>query len=221
MSIVWLVAESGGLSGLSAALEARGVQLRRRGDERLPEVAFEVYDGAGLVVVDARSTVGRSVLADSARALMPVIGIAPPELALPEGVFRLTPEAPDRMAHHLVEVLAEPDNLRRHPRVPTALPARIGDQVLETVDLSLYGLRVQPDGPWAETDAALDGAVYLDDGARIELDLRVVARRSDGVALRGRPRTDEDLLLWIHLILQGLERSPLHAGADPFGALFE
>ncbi len=221
MSIVWLVAESGGLSGLDAALDERGVELRRTEEARLPDAAFELYDGVGVVVVDARSTVGRSVLADSARALVPVIGIAPAEIELPDGVLRLVPEAPDRMAHHLVEVLAEPRNLRRHPRVPTQLPVRIDDQVLETADVSLYGLRVQPDGPWARFGAALDGAVYLDDGARIELDLTVVDRRSDGVALKARPRTDEDLLLWIHLILEGLERSPLHADADPFGALFE
>jgi len=220
MSVVWLVAEGGGLSGLSAALADRGVELRRSEDDRLPDAAYELYDGAGLVVVDARSTVGRAVLTDSARALVPLVGIAPPEIGLPGGVLRLVPEAPERMAHNLVEVLAEPSNLRRHPRIPAVLPIRIGDQVLETLDLSLYGLRVRPGGPWAEADGILDGAVYLEDGARIELELRVVSRRSDGVALRARPRTDEDLVLWIHLILQGLERSPLHADADPFGALF-
>lgn len=221
MSVIWLVAESGGLAGLSAELAERGVELRRTGEGRLPDAAFDLYDGAGVVVVDARSTVGRAVLVDSARALVPVVAIAPPEVDLTGGVLRLTPEAPPRMAHHLMEVLAEPRNLRRHPRVPVRLPVRVGEQVLESIDISLYGLRVQPDGPWAAADGVRATAVYLEDGARIALSASVVARRTDGVALRCRPQSDEDLLLWIHLILEGLERSPLHAEADPFGALFE
>ena len=52
------------------------------------------------------------------------------------------------------------------------------------------------------------------------LSASVVARREDGVALRCRPRTDEDLLLWIHLLLGGLADSPLHGATDPLGVLF-
>lgn len=219
MSAIWLVAEGGGLSGLAAALAERGIALHRA-DDGLPAAALELYHGGGLVLVDARTTFGRAALADGGRALVPVVAIAPPDVPLPDGVLRLLPDAPARMAHHLVEVLAEPSNLRRHPRVPIALPVRIAGQVLETVDVSLYGLRVVPDGPWADAAGPHEAAVYLADGASIALDVQVVARRSDGVALRGRPSTDEDLLLWIHLILGGLEHSPLHADADPFGPLF-
>ena len=62
--------------------------------------------------------------------------------------------------------------------------------------------------------------VQLDDGAEIALEGRVVARRDGGLAVRCRPVSDADLLLWIHLLIGALEDSPSHADVDPFGPLF-
>ena len=39
-------------------------------------------------------------------------------------------------------------------------------------------------------------------------------------AIRCRPASDADLLLWIHLLLGGLADSPLHGATDPLGVLF-
>jgi hypothetical protein len=62
------------------------------------------------------------------------------------------------------------------------------------------------------------GAVRV--AKRLRLIAREVGRTPDAVALRCRPETDLDLVVWIHTLLAALEQSPLHAEADPFGPLF-
>lgn len=226
MDAVWMVGE--GLAALGAALAERGVAVHvAPPDEGIAAAALALYDGRGAVIVDARTVAGRAVLAAGA-ALVPVVAVAGGEVALPPGVLRLAPDAPAVMAHHVVEVLRAPDDLRRHPRVPIALPLRIDSlgaagegsgATLHTTDLSLYGLRAAPAAPVA-VGGAVEATVTLADGAQIRLIGEVVDRRADALALRCRPASDGDLLLWIHLLIGELEKSPLHGEIDPFGPLF-
>ena len=118
-----------------------------------------------------------------------------------------------------LERRGEERNLRRYPRVPVNLKGVFNGQDVSIKDVSMYGL-------WLETvieDSASNVAnieVVLSDGARVHLSGTVVDRREGGVAIRCRPRSDNDLVLWIHLILAELADSPLHANADIFGPLF-
>lgn len=262
MDAVWMV--GGGLTALATALGERGITVHVAApDEGIAAAALALYDGRGAVVVDGGKVAGRAVLAAGA-ALVPVIVIATPDVALPPGVLRLAPDDAAVMAHHVVEVLRAPDDLRRHPRVPIALPVVIealaapmtapekppsdappiaaqpgiappGRSMRDdskpdaahpgatitgtTTDLSLHGLRGTPAGPF-EPGAAVAATVTLPDGARIRLLGEVVDRRADALALRCRPASDADLLLWIHLLIGELEKSPLHGDSDPLGPLF-
>ncbi|MCB9552304.1 MAG: hypothetical protein H6705_10560 [Myxococcales bacterium] len=318
MDAIWMI--GGGLTALAAALGERGITVHvAPPDEGIAAAALALYDGRGAVVVDGGKVAGRAVLAAGA-ALVPVIAIAPPDVALPPGVLRLAPDDAAVMAHHVVEVLRAPDDLRRHPRVPIALPlviealaapmlvaltapekpprdappsaAQPGGSEADsappdgsmpdsappdsappdsappdgsmpgaskadavppdrsiskadavppdgsmpgvskpeptppratitgtTTDLSLHGLRGTPAGPF-EPGAAVAATVTLADGARIRLLGEVVARHADALALRCRPASDTDLVLWIHLLIGELEKSPLHGDSDPLGPLF-
>lgn len=268
MDAVWMV--GGGLTALATALGERGITVHVAApDEGIAAAALALYDGRGAVVVDGGKVAGRAVLAAGA-ALVPVIVIATPDVALPPGVLRLAPDDAAVMAHHVVEVLRAPDDLRRHPRVPIALPVVIealaapmpaaaaftapekppndappiaaqpgiappGGSMRDdskpdaappgatitgtTTDLSLHGLRGTPAGPF-DPGAAVAATVTLADGARIRLLGEVVACRADTLALRCRPASDADLLLWIHLLIGELEKSPLHGDSDPLGPLF-
>lgn len=298
-SAVWLL--DAGLDGLAAALAARGVTVERVDPDAVESAALALYDGGGLLVLDARTERGRAALATHGSALVAVLAVADAAEPLPPGVLRLGPAAPESMAHHVVEVLRAPDDLRRHPRVPVGLPVtlvvrpgRAGAGIdarsptdgrtrddgaarsdaattpsggpgrpatatagpathrpsvtdaasagptlgagvpvagrpsavtdpervaATTLDISLYGLRCAPAGALAD-GAAVDATVALGDGAQIHLAGVVVDRRGDTVALRCRPATDADLLLWVHLLIGELEKSPLHAELDPFGPLF-
>ena len=197
-----------------------GVAVRRAPAADLQAVAVAVYDGRGLLVLDARKPPGQAALAAHDTALVPVLAVAPAELSLPPAVLRLLPDKPEVMAHHVREVLSHPSNLRRHPRVRADLAVTIDGAQSRSLDVSLYGLWVDPMPEGLLEGASVAVRVALEDGAQVQLDGHVVARRGTGAAVRCRPASDADLLLWLHLLLGGLVDSPLHGQADPLGALF-
>ncbi len=194
------------------------VWILGRTDE-LAALEVAVYDGRGALLVDARGPEGAAALAAHDSALVPLLAVAAPDAPLPEGTLRLVPDTPATMAHHVREVLALPSNLRRHPRIRVDLAVSVGGVASRTRDVSLYGLWAEP-APAVAEGHAVALRVALADGAEIHLDGRVIARRGEGAAIRCRPASDADLLLWIHLLLGGLADSPLHGATDPLGVLF-
>ncbi len=218
---VWFVGpETPRLSELERALSEAGVPVRRGAPDDLTQVVLQLYDARGLLVLDAGTKAGRAALDSRDAALIPVLAVASPDTKVPAGVLRLAPDLELPVAvHHVREVLNEPGNLRRHPRVPVVLPARVGAEPASTRDISLYGLWLSPAPPPGADDVAV--SLTLEDGATIHLEGRVVSRREDGAAIRTRPRSDEDLLLWVNLLLEHLADSPLYADADLFDTLFE
>ena len=220
MKTVWLIAGPGDLRPLERTLVERGITVRRAADPDLSTVAMEAYDARGLVVVDVRRSDRLARLKSHAQALVPILAVAPRTAILPAGVLRLDAmTAPDRMGHYVLEILAEETNLRRHPRVETSVPVSIGGKPYRTRNISLYGVLVDGATPWT-VGTSLELLLGLDDGARVNLRGEVVAVREQDVALRVRPVTDEDLLLWVHLLLGELADSPLHGDLDPLGDLF-
>lgn len=209
------------LARIESALADAKVPVRRGAPDDLTQVVLQLYDARGLLLLDAETEAGRAALDTRDSALIPVLALAAEQTALPPGVLRLLPDLEDAVAvHHIREVLNEPDNLRRHPRVPVALPITVGAHQATTRDLSLYGVWLSPAPP--ETDTAdVTLTLQLHGEATIQLDGRVVSRRPDGAAVRTRPHTDEDLLLWVNLLLEHLADSPLHAEADLFEPLFD
>ncbi|MCA9540827.1 MAG: PilZ domain-containing protein, partial [Myxococcales bacterium] len=183
------------------------------------DAALALYDGGGVAVIDVRGPKGQAALQASTIALVTVVAIAEASVPLPEGVRRMSPGEPETMAYHIAELLNQKEDLRRHPRVPVALPVDLQPGKATARNLSLYGMWVEPAGHWPE-GAEVWPRVQLDDGAEIALEGRVVARRDGGLAVRCRPVSDADLLLWIHLLIGALEDSPSHADVDPFGPLF-
>lgn len=216
---VWILGRTDELAALEVALRDDGVEVRRAPSTDLEAVVLAVYDGRGLLLVDARGPEGKAALAGHDSALVPLLAVAAPETALPEGTLRLVPDAPATMAHHVREVLALPSNLRRHPRIRVDLAVSVDGVSSRTRDVSLYGLWAEP-APAVAEGQAVSLRVALADGAEIHLDGRVIARRGEGAAIRCRPASDADLLLWIHLLLGGLTDSPLHGATDPLGVLF-
>lgn len=217
---IWMAGPVGRAPGLAPALQRAGLRTANVAGTTVAELAGVTYDGRGLIVLDARDPEGRRLLAAPDIHALPVIAVADEDEPLPGGVLRLVPGADaDALAHHVREVVNEPRNLRRHPRVPVDLPVAVNGEWVRARDASLYGIRVSPD-PGAADGAAVELTVRLDDGATIGLEGRVVARRGEGSAIRCRPCSDQDLLLWLHLILGGLAHSPLHADADPDDLLF-
>lgn len=234
MASVWIYGDT--VAPLVEALRRRGITVRVEpltpdpggsaagANASLAAAALALYDGGGVVVVDARAAMGRAALDAHEVALVPVLAIAPAEAALPAGVLRLAPRPVEQMAHHVGDVIRAPSELRRHPRVPARLPltlrARSGEALVDThtADLSLYGLRAVTDDP--RVDGEVSASVTLSDGARVQLVGHVVDRREGHLALRCRPATDDDLVLWLHVLIAELERSPLHRDLDPFGPLF-
>ena len=149
-----------------------------------------------------------------------MLAVAPQSASLPDGVLRLdamTP--PDRMGHYVLEVISEETNLRRHPRVDLDVALKIQGQTYRTRNVSLYGVLIEGKTPWV-SGTRLEILLSVEDGARLNLKGEVVAVREADVALRVRPVTDEDLLLWVHLILGELADSPLHGDFDPLADLF-
>ena len=220
MKTVWLLADSGALRPLERHLTERGIQVLRAADHDLAGVAVDAYDARGLVVVDARRSDRLARLRAREHALVPMLAVAPKSAKLPEGVLRLdamTP--PERMGDYVLEVVAQDTNLRRHPRVALAISVSIQGKRFTTRNVSLYGVLLEGHSPWA-IGTRLEMLLAVEDGARLNLQGEVVAVRENDVALRVRPATDEDLLLWVHLILGELADSPLHDDLDPFGDLY-
>ncbi len=202
--------------GLSSALRATGLEVTTSTHDRIEALAEATYDGRGLVLVDAADPAGAALLARPHLSALPVLALAEEDEALPADAMRLVVGPPaDELAHHIAEVANEPRNLRRQPRVRVDLAARVGAAPARARDVSLYGLWLAP-APELAPGTAVEVSVRLGDGAAVTLDGRVVARRGDGLAIGCRPCTDHDLVLWLHLILAGLERSPIHAESDPF-----
>lgn len=219
---IWLLAADDVLVDLEAALRADGLDVARTTADAVEQVVAAAYDGRGLLLVDARTPAGLAVLAERSAAALPVLALAEDAVELPVGVLRLPVDLEvDMLHHHVREVLNQPSNLRRHPRVRVSLPAAVdGAPGWKLRDASLYGMWIEPAGD-LDVGRGVEVTVVLEDGASVALSGRVLAVRGEGAAVRCRPTTDEDLLLWIHLILGGLATSPLHADADPFGPLFE
>ena len=218
-SRVWLLAHSGRLGKLEVALRERGADVQRVSHD-MADLALSVYDASGLLLVDATSHEGVDALRAGV-ALLPVLAIAAETVELPPGVMRVSPlDEGDALAHQVGEVLSAGRNLRQHPRARVNLRARIGRFSSTARDVSFYGLWLDPAGPWTEGQA-LPVTLVLSDGARLSLDGTVVGLRDAGAAVRCRPSSDMDLVLWVHLLLGALEDSPLHRDADPFGPLFE
>jgi len=220
MKTVWLLADSGALRPLERYLVERGIDVKRAADHDLADVAIGSYDGQGLLVLDARRSDRLARLRSHEQALVPMLAVAPLSAKLPDGVLRLdamTP--PDRMGHYVMEVIAKETNLRRHPRVSLDVALQIQGKTYRSRNVSLYGILIEGECPWS-TGTRLDILLSVEDGAKLSLQGEVVATRRNEVALRVRPVTDEDLLLWVHLILGELADSPLHDDFDPFGDLF-
>ena len=223
---VWIVGDA--LSEVAAGLVDAGTTVHRIDVEEMAATAAHAYDGGGLLLVDATSPAGLTATTRVESALLPVLVFAEPDADIPAGLLRVNASLPDATCvHHVLEVLNEPANLRRHPRVPVQRPTRIGTSdgsgpwlQTTTHDASLYGLRLSP-APDLVEGQELEVRMSVSGGAEVCLSGRVVARRGVSVAVRCRPITDEDLLLWIHLLLDHLSESPLHAEQDPFATLFE
>ncbi len=208
------------LTDLDAALQSAGVPVQHHEPDDVAQLVVQLYDARGLLLVDAHTDAGRAALDARDIALIPVLALAEEQIPLPNGVLRLLPDLDlDVSVHHIREVLSEPGNLRRHPRVPVELPVTVAEHQATTRDISLYGLWLSPAPPeGASDDVSL--TVHLDSDAAIHLNGRVVSRRPDGAAVRTRPHSDLDLLLWVNLLLEHLADSPLHADADLFAPLF-
>jgi hypothetical protein len=87
------------------------------------------------------------------------------------------------------------------------------------IDISMYGVFIAPIHGSGIGDE-VQVVATLDDGAEVCLSGTVVNLRDGGIAVRCRPTHDQDLLLWIHLLLGELAKSPRFADLDPFGPLF-
>jgi hypothetical protein len=182
-------------------------------------LAEQTYDARGAVVVDLEWPGAPALLEGPQTVLLPLLVGAEATRPLPAGAFRLRPDFERaELLHHVAEVLRTRRNLRRHPRVPVELPVSAGGVNAKTRNVSLYGLRLAGQALSAGWTGALE--VGLADGAVIRLRARVVARPDEDTALAVRPLEDTDLVVWLHLLLERLARSPLHEDVDPFGPLF-
>lgn len=218
---VWILGPLPRAAGLADALRSDGVQVVSATEEGLAGIASAAYDGQGVLIADLSSPRAREALETSpAVRCVTVLAVADENEPVPDGALPLPADEPaSALSHHIREVLAEASNLRRHPRVPVDLDARVGGRPTRLRDASLYGAWIQPiEGVHAGQDVVVE--VRLEDGGGVALTGRVVAVRGDGAAVSCRPRGEGDLLGWVHLLLGELEKSPLHPEPDPFGPLF-
>jgi hypothetical protein len=218
---VWILGPLPRAAGLADALHRDGVEVVSATADDLAEIASAAYDGQGVLVLDLSSPRARDALETSpAVRCVTVLAVLAEGESAPDGTLPLpAEEAASALSHHIREVLAEGSNLRRHPRVPVDLDARVDGRPTRLRDASLYGAWIQPvEGVHRGQDVVLE--VRLEDGGGVALTGRVVAVRGDGAAVSCRPRGEGDLLGWVHLLLGELEKSPLHPEPDPFGPLF-
>ena len=218
MSVVYLVGRPTWWPQLMTRLKEHGVPCDSAVSGVEP-LLRRVYDGRGLVLVDAADAGGQVFLEGVGKTFATVVAVAFRDELLPDEVLRLSRDlTTDEAVHHLKEVLAEAAELRRHPRVPIRLQVETDTGAHETLDVSLYGLRLA--GAAVPFEGSGSFILRLHDGAGIKLRARRVGARSDAVAFSVRPEDDADLVLWLDLLLSALKDSPLHADADPFGPLF-
>ena len=218
MSSVWLVAQGSRLNEMEAALKQNGIIVDRISDDVF-ETALNLYGARGLLLIDAAHP-NLDAIAASGRALVPVM-IVGHQIGLPvEGtmVLRDVSDIP-KATQHILDILNERDNQRRYPRAPVDLSANIGGRKGRIRDVSMYGVFVTCEHVYA-LDAQIQVVISLGDGAQIHLDGTVVNHRDGGVAVRCRPKRDQDLLLWLHLLLGELSKNPRFADIDPFGPFF-
>lgn len=215
---VWLLAPDNAHRDLVNALEGRAVDVVRLAAD-VGEVAASLYDATGVLLIDMEHPDAVTALSTGS-TLVPVLVLANDDVSLPEHVMRLAvTDPPLQMAHHILEILNQGGNVRRYPRVSVDLKASIEGDSFRLGDASMYGAWIEPCGEY-DTGHAMEIIVHLDDGAELTLLGVVVGRRGNGLAVRVRPSGDSDLLLWLHLLLGELAKSPIHADADVFGPLF-
>jgi hypothetical protein len=196
----------------------RGVRVTRITDA-FADTALSLYDSSGLLVVDYRHAEALETLRTGS-ALVSVLMIAPSEQKLSPDTLRVDSNLPaEEMAHHVVEILSQNGGFRRYPRIPVNLDCRSEGRPCRVRNASLYGVWLQGLGE-RTAGSQVDLTVCMSDGAEVNLAGRVVGYRDGGLAVRTRPESDIDLVLWLHLILGALATSPLYADADPFGPLF-
>ena len=217
-SRVWIHAQENTLLDLERMLLSKHVNVTRL-EGAIDDAFLSMYDTAGVLVVDHRSSNPVKTMLKGT-ALLPVLMVAPPHFELPDDALRISPALkPDEMAHHILELLAGTSQFRRYPRVPVALTAQIEKIQYQIQNASLYGVWMTGPLP-AHAGESIELNVIMSDGAQVILDGTVVSNRDGGVAVRTRPRQDIDLVLWLHLILGELDKSPLYSDVDPFGPLF-
>ena len=215
---VWLLAPENAWGELMDALGSKGVDVVRLAMS-VGDAAASLYDATGLLLVDPEHAEAATALSTGA-TLVPVVVIADQETSIPAHALRLdVRQGPMEMAHHILEILNQGGNVRRYPRVSVDLSATVDGETFRVRDVSMYGAWIEP-CLTHDTGDELEVVVHLQDGAQLTLLGRVVGRRSEGLAVRVRPAGDSDLLLWLHLLLGELAKSPIHADADVFGPLF-
>ncbi len=225
-SSLWLLAQPDRWQRLEQELHHRVIKVTRV-SEGLAELSASLYDADGLLVIDREHSEAAQAI-NMGTTLVPVLVLASPDATLAEGILSLDASMdPEKMSHHLIETMNAGGDVRRYPRVPLTLMARVETPAQSydatLVDASLYGGRLEltvDEAHWPRTGVDVEVSVYLEDSAEVRLSGRVVANREGGLAVRLRPTNDSDLVLWLHLLLGELSNSPLYADADPFGPLF-
>ncbi|MGC6418881.1 MAG: PilZ domain-containing protein [Bradymonadia bacterium] len=215
---VWLYATEGTWQELAAALTTRGVVVNRISAD-IDEALLALYDSQGIMVVDTQAP-GATTAIERGLAFLPLAAIAPTSAELSQDIYRLNCTlSASELAHHILELSSESTQFRRYPRVPVTLRALVDGVECEVSNVSLYGVFVSHiSGLTIGTEFEM--SVFMSDGARVNLNGRVVAARDTGLAVRTRPAQDIDLVVWLHLMLSELDKSPIYADADPFGPLF-
>ena len=178
-----------------------------------------LYDSQGIMVVDAQAP-GAKAAIERGLAFLPLAAIAPTTAELSQDIYRLNCAlSASELAHHILELSAENTQFRRYPRVPVALRAVVDGVECQVSNASLYGVFISQ-VPGLTIGPEVEVSVFMSDGARVNLGGRIVAERETGLAVRTRPAQDIDLVVWLHLMLSELDKSPIYADADPFGPLF-
>ena len=215
---VWLMAQPEKYVSLERALVHKDLIVSRIHDQ-FSDFMFSLYDATGLLLIDGDHPESAAVLR-AGGALVPVLAIADQNLDAADEVMRMSPaQELNDMIFHIVEILNQKADLRRYPRAPVNLEAEVNGHRCRVLNASMYGVWIN-DACGQRVGDPVNAVITLSDGACLQLDGQVVAAREDGAAVRVRPKSDADLVLWLHLILGALSESPLHRNIDPFGPLF-